>query len=115
VNTQAVAGIRTKKSSMQTRVHVPDKAFVVLSGQIRNTQTKAKSGLPCLGGLPVIGAAFSQSSKNDSLSDIIIFIRPEIIQTSDQWKELSEQQEDIVREQTNPEQFDRAIDLVKRD
>ena len=115
VNTQAVAGIRTKKSSMQTRVHVPDKAFVVLSGQIRNTQTKAKSGLPCLGGLPVIGAAFSQSSSNDALSDIIIFIRPEIIQTSDQWKEVSEQQEDIVREQGNPEAFDRAVDLVKRD
>ena len=115
VNTQAVAGIRTKKSSMQTRVHVPDKAFVVLSGQIRNTQTKAKSGLPCLGGLPVIGAAFTQSSSNDALSDIIIFIRPEIIQTSDQWKEVSEQQEDIVREQGNPEAFDRAVDLVKRD
>jgi type II secretory pathway component GspD/PulD (secretin) len=115
VNTQSVNGIRTNKTSMQTRVHVPDKAFVVLSGQIRNTKTVAKSGLPCLGGLPMIGAAFSQSLKENENADVVIFIRPEIIQTTEQWKEISEQQEDIYRDQSDPEAFDFGVDLVKRD
>ena len=115
VNTQSVNGIRTNKTSMQTRVHVPDKAFVVLSGQIRNTKTVAKSGLPCLGGLPMIGAAFSQSLKENENADVVIFIRPEIIQSTEQWKEISEQQEDIYRDQSDPEAFDFGVDLVKRD
>jgi len=115
VNTQSVNGIRTNKTSMQTRVHVPDKAFVVLSGQIRNTKTVAKSGLPCLGGLPMIGAAFSQSLKDNENADVVIFIRPEIIKSTEQWKEISEQQEDIYRDQSDPEAFDFGVDLVKRD
>lgn len=115
VNTQAVNGIRTSKTSMQTRVHVPDKAFVVLSGQIRNQKTKAKSGLPCLGGLPVIGAAFTQNTSDERNADVIIFIRPEIIQTSEQWKEVSEQQEDIYRTKNDEEAFQQSIDLVKKD
>ena len=115
VNTQQVNGIRTSKTSMQTRVHVPDKAFVVLSGQIRNTKTKTKSGLPCLGGLPVIGAAFQQSTTADVNNDVIIFIRPEIIQTAEQWKEVSEQQEDIYRTQNDTETFDQSIELVKKE
>ncbi|MBM3194767.1 MAG: hypothetical protein FJZ60_03280 [Chlamydiae bacterium] len=115
VNTQAVNGIRTSKTSMQTRVHVPDKAFVVLSGQIRNQKTKAKSGLPCLGGLPVIGAAFTQNTSDERNADVIIFIRPEIIQTTEQWKEVSEQQEDIYRTKNDEESFQQSIDLVKKD
>lgn len=115
VNTQAVNGIRTSKTSMQTRVHVPDKAFVVLSGQIRNQKTKAKSGLPCLGGLPVIGAAFTQNTTDERNADVIIFIRPEIIQTSEQWKEVSEQQEDIYRTKNDEEAFQQSVDLVKKD
>ncbi len=113
VNTQQVTGIRTSKTSMQTRVHVPDKAFVVLSGQIRNTKTRTKSGLPCLGGLPVVGAAFQQSSSVDVANDVIIFIRPEIIQTSDQWKDLSEQQSETVKSQADAESYDKGIDLIK--
>ena len=36
---------------MATRVHVPDKHFLVLSGMIRNSKARHKAGLPCLGGL----------------------------------------------------------------
>ncbi|MFZ4773057.1 MAG: hypothetical protein ACOYK9_03600 [Chlamydiia bacterium] len=115
VNTQQVNGIRTTKTSMQTRVHVPDKAFVVLSGQIRDTKTKSKSGLPCLGGLPVIGAAFQQSTTDYEVSDVLIFIRPEIIQTSEQWKELSEEQADLVSSRADTESVDEGIDFVKKD
>jgi type II secretory pathway component GspD/PulD (secretin) len=63
----------------------------------------------------MIGAAFSQSLKENENADVVIFIRPEIIQTTEQWKEISEQQEDIYRDQSDPEAFDFGVDLVKRD
>ncbi|MCB1084108.1 MAG: type II secretion system protein GspD, partial [Simkania sp.] len=55
-------GINTTKTDMATQVHVPDQSFLVLSGMIRNTKRNRKSGIPCLGGLPLIGAAFSKST-----------------------------------------------------
>ena len=47
---------------MVTHVHVPDKHFLVLSGMIRNAKSHHKAGIPCLGGLPGIGAAFAKPS-----------------------------------------------------
>ncbi|MBU6149302.1 MAG: hypothetical protein KGQ54_03825, partial [Verrucomicrobia bacterium] len=61
------------------------------------------------------GAAFTQNTTDERNADVIIFIRPEIIQTSEQWKEVSEQQEDIYRTKNDEEAFQQSVDLVKKD
>jgi len=86
----AVNGIRTTKTNMMTHVHVPDKHFLVLSGMIRNANAHHKSGVPCLGGLPVIGAAFSKTRKRDEKRNVIIFVRPHIIHSFDDYKKLTQ-------------------------
>lgn len=111
--TDTVYGIKTRKTTMKTKVHVPDKHFVAISGQIRNSTSRVKTAVPCLGGLPIIGAAFTTSDDTKNKSNVIMFLRPVIVNTYEEYKKLTERQEDIYREQSIAEDFDQAIELVE--
>jgi type III secretion protein C len=110
-------GIQTSQTNMTTRVHVPDQHFVVLSGMLQDTRQHYKTGLPCLGGLPIIGLAFSDNERFNNKNNILIFIRPCIINHLEDLKELTEKQEnkyrDMFEKQIDREDFDAAINLVK--
>ncbi|MEM7175054.1 MAG: secretin N-terminal domain-containing protein [Chlamydiota bacterium] len=109
-----ITGITTSKTSSRTVVSVPDQSFLVLSGQIQNTKTHARTGIPCLGGIPLIGAFFSENDYQKNITNLIIFVRPHIIKTFDEYKEITERQETVYRSQTDdPESFDAALELVK--
>jgi type III secretion protein C len=110
-NTQ-VNGIRTTKTNMATHVHVPDKHFLVLSGMIRNTKAQHKAGLPCLGGLPWIGAAFSKTRENDEKRNVIIFVRPHIIHSFQDYQRLTQSQVDAYRSQANEKEFDQGLNVL---
>ncbi|MBI3212156.1 MAG: hypothetical protein HYZ47_05730, partial [Simkania negevensis] len=99
VSTTSVTGIQTSKATTKTSVSVPDKHFLVLSGQINNSKTKEKTSIPCLGGLPLIGLAFSERNSLSETTNIIIFVRPHIIKSFDVYKEITERQEDLFRSQ----------------
>lgn len=88
-----VEGIRTTKTNMATHVHVPDDHFLALSGMIRNSRSYHKSGLPCLGGLPYIGAAFSKTRKLNEKRNVLIFVRPHIINSFEEYQKVTEAQE----------------------
>lgn len=113
VNNVQVQGITTNKSSTKTVVSVPDKSFLVLSGSMQDSKTYHRTGVPCLGGLPLIGAAFSDNEKNENISNLVIFVRPHIIKSFDTYQEITERQEDIYRSQTNGEDFDAGLEIVK--
>jgi type III secretion protein C len=111
-NNTTVNGIRTTKTNMATHVHVPDKNFLVLSGMIRNTKAHRKAGIPCLGGLPIIGAAFSKTKRDDEKRNIIIFVRPHIIHSFEDYNHLTKNQEEIYRNQAVPDDFSKALQLI---
>lgn len=111
-NTQ-VNGIRTTKTNMATHVHVPDKHFLVLSGMIRNTKAQHQAGLPCLGGLPVIGSLFSRTKKHDEKRNVIIFVRPHIIHSFEEYQKLTQNQEELYRNQANPQDFEAGVQLLE--
>ena len=108
-----VFGISTSKTTMQTQATVPDRHFLVLSGVMRNQRVKQRTGIPCLGGLPIIGAAFSRTNTQIVKSNVIIFVRPEIIESVANFKEITERQEDLFRSQAQPEDFDSGLELVQ--
>ncbi|MFI5334667.1 MAG: hypothetical protein ACHQT8_05845, partial [Chlamydiales bacterium] len=114
----AVGGILTTHTSLNTRVHVPDQHFVVLSGMITDTKQHFKSGIPCLGGLPVIGAAFSENSRVNAKDNLIIFIRPQIIHNFQEYKAATTHQEELYKDQAVipilKEEFDEAVNVVKQ-
>ncbi|MFA6501982.1 MAG: secretin N-terminal domain-containing protein, partial [Parachlamydiales bacterium] len=112
-----VTGITTTKTSMNTSVHVANKNFLVLSGMVTDIKRKSKSGIPCLGGIPIIGAAFSKNNTQEAKNNIVIFLRPHIINSYKDMQALTQIQEDSFREQAGTpaleRDFDEATDLIK--
>lgn len=110
-----VNGIRTSKTSMKTRVHMPDKHFLILSGTMRNTTTRSVSGIPCLGGLPMIGAAFSDTKKTIVNRNVIVFVKPHIIQDPRTYSAITRNQEELYgsKKQANQEDFNAGLELVR--
>ncbi len=92
-STTEVEGIPTTKTNMSTLAHVPDNHFLVLSGMGRNARSLQKAGIPCLGGLPAIGAAFSKTRRMSEKRNVLIFVRPHIINSFEDYARLSKNQE----------------------
>ena len=106
-----INGIQTTKTNMITRVHVPDQKFLILSGMIRNTKKHHKSGVPCLGGLPLVGAAFSKAKTDDEKRNIIIFVRPQIIHSDEEYQNLTKNQKEKYRNHSPDRSF--FLDSIK--
>jgi type III secretion protein C len=110
-------GITTSKVTMQTTVHVPDDHFLILSGIVNNSNTKLKTGIPCLGSLPLIGAAFSQDNTTIANNSVVIFLRPHILSSLDDMTRITKQEEAYFRDQTSTPQlehnYNEAMELIK--
>lgn len=77
--TQVLLAPTTTKTLATTRVHVPDGCFLVMSGHIRDESTYTRSGIPCLGSLPLVGTAFSSTLEQRSKRNLMMFIQPHVI------------------------------------
>lgn len=88
------------KSRTLTKVHIPNGFFVVLSGLIQNTNTRAEIRVPCLGGIPIIGALNKRKVINDDKHNLMIFIRPLIIDSEEDIEYLTKRQQDIYTEKS---------------
>ena len=112
----SVNGIQTTKTDMSTQVHVPDQSFLVLSGMIRNTKRQHRSGIPCLGGLPLIGGAFSKTTTNDEKRNVIVFVRPQIINNTEDYRKVTAfQEQQFKNESGNQQQYQKGIDMLKNE
>jgi type III secretion protein C len=112
-----LVGLQTSHTTLNARIHVPNNHFVALSGMLFDQKTHFKSSIPCLGGLPVIGAIFSENDRFDSKNNIIFFIRPTIIDSVEEFKKITDHQEALYKDQAIKtivrEEIDDGIDWVK--
>jgi len=69
--------VATRK--LRSSVAVASGQTVLLAGLISDTQNKTRSGIPGLDQLPGVGDLFAQTDKNVQRTELIIFIRPQII------------------------------------
>jgi type II secretory pathway component GspD/PulD (secretin) len=110
-------GITTSKVSMQTTVHVPDDHFLILSGMVNNSTAKLKTGIPCLGSLPLIGAAFSQDNTSINNNSVVIFLRPHIIASLEDMNHITKHEESFFRDQASTpfleHSFNDAMEMIK--
>lgn len=88
-------GPTTRINRTVTRVHIPDTYFLVISGMIQHEESRERNQVPCLGGVPLIGAAFSSKINTDAKRNLMIFIRPKIIDTEEEIQNLTKHQQDI--------------------
>lgn len=96
-NTSQIVGPTTAVSKSTMRVHVPNKYFIVISGLMNDTDTRARNNVPCLGGVPLIGGLFSDKQSRVEKQNNMIFIRPEIIDSEAQIDDLTKRQQNIWR------------------
>jgi len=86
------------KNRSTTRIHVPDGFFVVMSGLIDNRDSSFKNEIPCLGMIPILGGAGKFKRKNDRKRNLMIFIRPVIVNTECELEEITKRQQDVFRD-----------------
>jgi len=85
-----VPGLQTtSKSTMQTNVLIQDGELLILGGLIEDQTGGSATKVPLLGDIPLLGRLFRSTSKADSQSVLMMFIRPTIIRTAEDARKLS--------------------------
>jgi general secretion pathway protein D len=83
VSTTSATGTLTPTISerkVKSTLTVADGQTVLLAGLVSETQNKTRNGIPLLDQLPgYLGDAFSHQNKTTARTELIIFIRPQII------------------------------------
>ena len=78
VTVQGAPGLLTRRA--ETEVNVRSGETIVISGLLSAESGKAIERVPGLGRLPVIGSLFRSRDVRDSVSELVIFVTPEVIE-----------------------------------
>ena len=71
--------ITTLKRSINTQVLVDDNTTVAIGGLIQDQQVQTEAKVPCLGDIPVVGWFFRSRTEELRKTNLIVFIRPRIL------------------------------------
>lgn len=115
--TNQPTGPSTSKNTTTTRVHVPNKFFLVISGMIQEQLDRSRQQVPCLGGAPILGALASEKESILQKRNLMIFIRPEIIDTEEEVEHVTRHQQNVFRQKTKTQKMwmlevDEAMDWM---
>jgi MSHA biogenesis protein MshL len=70
-----------------TIVRVADGNIVAIGGLMGEISARGKSGLPWAGDIPVLGHAFKNTNRRAQKTELVILLKPTIIQGEDTWKQ----------------------------
>jgi len=101
-----------------TRAHVPDQAILCISGLTNHTTQNVTQQIPCLGGLPLIGALFSNNANSKNDEQTMIFIKPYILSSLEEMRAITQANARILKDDsgcTNAEHVQRAFDTLSYD
>jgi general secretion pathway protein D len=87
---------KTTNRSSKTTVMVQNKQTIVLSGMIDDKVTVSKSGIPCLGKMPIIGRMFSSYQNTHDKTNLFFFLTPHIINNKQESFKFHEQKRDEI-------------------
>jgi general secretion pathway protein D len=76
--------ITTNKRTISTSVLVEDGGIIVLGGLIRDSASRNEQRVPLLGNIPLLGLAFKTRDRSATKSNLMIFIRPQILRDGTQ-------------------------------
>ncbi|MBS0654313.1 MAG: hypothetical protein JSR46_00920 [Verrucomicrobia bacterium] len=101
-------------TTAKTRVHMPSNYYLMMSG-ILSTQTEAiVTKMPILGSIPIIGFFFSQKVITTQKRNIIMYIRPRILDTPADIEDISADEERFWRDSTDKaEGFRHQMDIIR--
>lgn len=74
----------TDKRAIESNVLVDDGQIVVLGGLIQNQYTDGEDSIPVLSDIPILGNLFRYNSRKQSKTNLMVFLRPQIVRTAAQ-------------------------------
>lgn len=81
--TAAIPNPTISQRRVKSSILVTSGQTVLLAGLIGDTQTKIRAGIPLLDELPLVGEAFGNSNQKSLVrTELIIFLRPQVIRDS---------------------------------
>jgi general secretion pathway protein D len=95
------------KTSVSTTLTVKDGETVAIAGLIRDGSDSARSGIPFLSQIPLLGSLFGQTNRNSHRNELIILITPHVIRTPEKLQEMTQELKDSLR---NVRQFSKDKD-----
>ena len=96
------AGPVTNKRSIESSVVVDDGGIVVLGGLIEDNWSLGEDKVPLLGDIPVLGAMFRYQTRQRTKTNLMVFLRPQIIRDAAAYQGITADRYDyIIGEQKN--------------
>ncbi len=71
----------TQDQNASAYVAVKDQDTIILGGFIQNTMSRNSSGVPFLKDIPLLGNLFKSRSRNDTRRELVVLIRPTVLET----------------------------------
>jgi MSHA biogenesis protein MshL len=65
--------------------------LIVIGGLMRSTHRVQDYRVPVLGAIPLLGQLFRSQQKSDDRTELVILLRPIIVESDDQWTQLTGQ------------------------
>ena len=93
----AVSGLTTNKSSIESNVLVEDGAIVVLGGLLKDAYADSEQKVPVLGDVPIVGNLFRSQSRNRTKTNLMVFLRPVVLRDASQSELLSIDRYELMR------------------
>jgi len=81
IGSEAAADLITNKRTIDTTILVENGEVIILGGLIRDKETQAESRVPLLGSIPGLGALFRSRTKNIEKQNLLVFLRPTVLQS----------------------------------
>ena len=98
------------RRSADTVVVTPSDRTIVIGGLISSQKNDTDSKVPILGDIPILGYAFKRKKKEDTKTELLIFLTPHVVSTPDDLASLSEHERSNLK--LAPTAFEKA-DLSK--
>ncbi|OFZ67905.1 MAG: type II secretion system protein GspD [Betaproteobacteria bacterium RBG_16_56_24] len=96
-DSSGTAGIVTNKRSIDTNVLVDDGQIIVLGGLIDDSMQDSVVKVPGLGDIPIIGNLFKYQKRSRKKTNLMVFLRPTVVRSSEQSVNLATDRYDFIR------------------
>ncbi|MCJ8206085.1 type II secretion system secretin GspD [Pseudomonas sp. RGM2987] len=92
----------TNKRALKSTILADDGQIIVIGGLIRDSVRTQESGVPLLRSIPYLGALFRWNRDTQTKSNLMVFLRPTIVRSSEDLADVSRQRYDALRELSKP-------------
>ena len=100
----------TNKRSIDTTVMADDGTIIALGGLIQDVYEGGIEKVPLLGDIPFLGWLFRYDSRKRQRSNLIVFLRPEILRDRDSYADITKRRYDhVIGDQMRPDGGERLM------